>query len=418
MEKFDVIVIGSGPGGYVGAIRCAQLGFKTALIERYNSLGGTCLNVGCIPSKALLDSSEHYHNAVHNFAEHGIIIKDVKPDLAQMIKRKAGVVKITCDGINYLMKKNKISVFHGHGSFVSPKVVSIKGEKENIEIEGDKIIIATGSKPFSIPGINIDKKRIITSTEALELKEIPKHMIIVGGGVTGIEVSGEVSNLLDTFSDNYGYDRDMLKVYILQNSDTILSFLPEKAKKIVLKRLRKLKVNFIKNTSVLRVYKDTIKTSSGSINYSFLFWSAGVKTNDFVLNCRNFIFSNRNKVEDDENIEAEDNKDIYVIGDNAETKFSGLAQIAERDGNFLAKFLISKYVDKNKVRGRNVLEYKPRLPVYVIPVGKNFGVLYFKNFVISGFIPWVLRYLVDARFFFLHLKFKDFLSMTFEQKLR
>jgi NADH dehydrogenase len=316
----------------------------------------------------------------------------------------------------------------------------VKEEKKvilesKVSVDYDILVISSGSNAndFGIEGVlkyAYFPSSLIDMMEARNslLEDIQSHIIsqnkspynivIVGGGVTGIEVSGEVSNLLDTFSDNYGYDRDMLKVYILQNSDTILSFLPEKAKKIVLKRLRKLKVNFIKNTSVLRVYKDTIKTSSGSINYSFLFWSAGVKTNDFVLNSRNFIFSNRNKVVVDENFEAEDNKDIYVIGDNAETKFSGLAQIAEQDGNFLAKFLISKYVDKNKVRGRNVLEYKPRLPVYVIPVGKNFGVLYFKNFVISGFIPWVLRYLVDARFFFLHLKFKDFLSMTFEQKLR
>jgi dihydrolipoamide dehydrogenase len=117
MDKFDVTVIGSGPGGYVAAIRCAQLGFKTALIERYATLGGTCLNVGCIPSKAMLDSSEHYHNATHTFATHGIEVKEVKVNLAQMIKRKADVVKQTCDGINFLMKKNKITVFQGHGSF-------------------------------------------------------------------------------------------------------------------------------------------------------------------------------------------------------------------------------------------------------------------------------------------------------------
>jgi len=107
MEKFDVTVIGSGPGGYVAAIRCAQLGMKTALIERYNTLGGTCLNVGCIPSKALLDSSEHYHNATHTFTEHGIDVKDVKVNIKQMIERKRGVVKMTCDGINFLMKKTR-----------------------------------------------------------------------------------------------------------------------------------------------------------------------------------------------------------------------------------------------------------------------------------------------------------------------
>ncbi|MGZ4055976.1 MAG: FAD-dependent oxidoreductase, partial [Bacteroidia bacterium] len=131
MEKFDVTIIGSGPGGYVAAIRCAQLGMKTAIIERYSTLGGTCLNVGCIPSKALLDSSEHYHNATHTFAEHGIDVKNVKVNLEQMIRRKAEVVKQTCDGINFLMKKNKIIVFRGHGSFVNKNTIEISSSDGN-----------------------------------------------------------------------------------------------------------------------------------------------------------------------------------------------------------------------------------------------------------------------------------------------
>src|ERR1700746_1020779 len=150
MEKFDVTVIGSGPGGYVAAIRCAQLGMKTAIIERYSTLGGTCLNVGCIPSKALLDSSEHFHNATHTFAEHGIEVKNIKVNLEQMIKRKGEVVKQTCDGINFLMKKNKIIVFRGHGSFVNKNVIEISSSDGNkIQIESAKTIIATGSKPSS-----------------------------------------------------------------------------------------------------------------------------------------------------------------------------------------------------------------------------------------------------------------------------
>ena len=180
--NYDLIVLGSGPGGYVAAIRCAQLGMKTAIIERYSTLGGTCLNVGCIPSKALLDSSEHYHNATHTFTEHGIDVKEVKVNLAQMIKRKAEVVKQTCDGINFLMKKNKITVFNGHGSFFNKNTIEIAAaDGSKTQIESAKTIIATGSKPATLPGIEIDKKRIITSTEALELKEIPKHMIIIGG---------------------------------------------------------------------------------------------------------------------------------------------------------------------------------------------------------------------------------------------
>jgi dihydrolipoamide dehydrogenase len=193
--KYDITVIGSGPGGYVAAIRCAQLGFKTALIEKYNTLGGTCLNVGCIPSKALLDSSEHFHNAVHNFKTHGIDIKGgVEVNLKQMIDRKNGVVKMTCDGIDFLMKKNKIDVYKGLGSFVNKNKIKISGEKIE-EIDTDKVIIATGSKPSNLPGIEIDKKRVITSTEALSMTEVPKNLVIIGGGVIGLELGSVYARL-------------------------------------------------------------------------------------------------------------------------------------------------------------------------------------------------------------------------------
>lgn len=196
MEKFDVTVIGSGPGGYVAAIRCAQLGMKTALIEKYSTLGGTCLNVGCIPSKALLDSSEHYFNAVHHFEEHGIEVKSPKVNIKQMIERKRGVVKMTCDGINFLMKKNKITVYTGVGSFESNTLINITKADGTVEkIESAKSIIATGSKPSSLPNIAIDKKRIITSTEALEMQEIPKHLIVIGGGVIGLELGSVYARL-------------------------------------------------------------------------------------------------------------------------------------------------------------------------------------------------------------------------------
>ena len=174
MEKFDVTIIGGGPGGYVAAVRCAQLGMKTALVEKYASLGGTCLNVGCIPSKALLDSSEHYYNAVHHFEEHGIDIKAPKVNIKQMIERKRGVIKMTVDGINFLMKKNKITVYTGHGSFIDKNHIEIlKADGSKEQIETGKTILATGSKPSTLPGIEIDKKRVITSTEALEMTEVP-----------------------------------------------------------------------------------------------------------------------------------------------------------------------------------------------------------------------------------------------------
>lgn len=196
MTSFDVIIIGSGPGGYVSAIRCAQLGMKTAIIEKYNTLGGTCLNVGCIPSKALLDSSEHYSKATHEFAEHGIQIETPAIDFAKMIARKQSVVDQTCDGVAYLMKKNKIEVFTGVGSFVDAthvKVTDSEGKEQ--QLEAKNIIIATGSKPVELPFAKFDKERIISSTEALKLKEIPKHLIVIGGGVIGLEL-GSVYNRL------------------------------------------------------------------------------------------------------------------------------------------------------------------------------------------------------------------------------
>ncbi|MEZ4792131.1 MAG: FAD-dependent oxidoreductase [Gelidibacter sp.] len=188
MNSYDVAIIGSGPGGYVAAIRCAQLGMKTAIIEKYSTLGGTCLNVGCIPSKALLDSSHHYEDAVKHFEEHGIDIPgDIKVNLKQMIARKQSVVDQTTGGIDFLMKKNKIDVYQGVGSFKDATHITIKGE-ESEEIEAKNTIIATGSKPSNLPFIKLDKERVITSTEALKLTEIPKHLIVIGGGVIGLEL--------------------------------------------------------------------------------------------------------------------------------------------------------------------------------------------------------------------------------------
>jgi len=189
MKSYDVVVIGSGPGGYVAAIRCAQLGLKTAIIEKYSTMGGTCLNVGCIPSKALLDSSHHYYDAVHHFEKHGIEAKEVKVNFKQMIDRKSEVVAQTSGGINFLMDKNKIDTFQGLGSFKDANHINIKKDNNETEtIEAKHTIIATGSKPGSLPFIKIDKKRIITSTEALSLSEIPKHLLVIGGGVIGLEL--------------------------------------------------------------------------------------------------------------------------------------------------------------------------------------------------------------------------------------
>ena len=196
MNTYDITIIGSGPGGYVSAIRCAQLGFKTALIEKYDTLGGTCLNVGCIPSKALLDSSEHFHNAKHNFTEHGIEVSGLKANLEQMISRKADVVSQTCNGIKFLMYKNKIDVNYGMGSFVDKNTVKVldKDGKETL-LSTKNTIIATGSKPNYFPGMEPYKKRIITSTEALKMTEIPKKLLVIGGGVIGLELGSVYARL-------------------------------------------------------------------------------------------------------------------------------------------------------------------------------------------------------------------------------
>jgi dihydrolipoamide dehydrogenase len=230
--QYNVIVIGSGPGGYVAAIRCAQLGFKTAIVEKYPTLGGTCLNVGCIPSKALLDSSEHFHNAAHTFKEHGIDIPEPKVNLTQMIKRKGEVVKSNVDGIAFLMKKNKIEVHTGVGSFVDKNTVKVKGaDGKESTITSDNIIIATGSKPTALPFAPFDKKRIISSTEALELKEVPRHLIIVGGGVIGMEL-GSV------------YARIGSKVSVVEYLDSLIPTMDGTMGKELLKVTKKLGMDF------------------------------------------------------------------------------------------------------------------------------------------------------------------------------
>lgn len=194
--EYDVVVIGSGPGGYVGAIRCAQLGLKTAVVEKYKTFGGTCLNVGCIPSKALLDSSEHYHNAAHTFVTHGIELKGLKANMSQMIARKDDVVAQNTAGIQYLFKKNKIDTYQGHASFLDKNTIEVNKEDGSKEVlKAKNVIIATGSKPTALPFLPVDKKRIITSTEALNLKEVPTSMIVIGGGVIGLELGSVYARL-------------------------------------------------------------------------------------------------------------------------------------------------------------------------------------------------------------------------------
>src|SRR4051812_41290231 len=186
--SFDLIVIGAGPGGYVAAIRAAQLGMKVACVER-EFLGGTCLNIGCIPSKALLDSSERYYSAKHSFAKHGINVSDIKVDLTKMMARKDDVVKSLTGGVGMLFRKNKIEHLKGQGTITGPNTVQVKSsDGATKSYEGKRILIATGSVPIEIPGFKFDEKMILSSTGGLAIKEIPKKMILVGAGYIGLEM--------------------------------------------------------------------------------------------------------------------------------------------------------------------------------------------------------------------------------------
>ncbi len=345
--KYDITIIGSGPGGYVAAIRCVQLGFKTAIIEKYSTLGGTCLNVGCIPSKALLDSSEHYHNATHTFATHGIDVKDVKVNLKQMIERKSGVVKVTCDGIDFLMKKNKIDVYKGIGSFVTKNQIKITGETEQV-IDTDKVIIATGSKPASLPGLEIDKKRIITSTEALNMTEVPKHLVIIGGGVIGLEL-GSV------------YARLGAKVSVIEYTNTIIPTMDGTLGKELQRSLRKLGFEFFFSHKVksakakgkeVTIIADNEKGEEVTFTGDYCLVSVGRKAYTEGLGLENIGLKTdeRGRVETDAHLETVI-KGIYAIGDVV--KGAMLAHKAEEEGVFVAETIAGQkpHINYNLIPG-------------------------------------------------------------------
>ncbi|HAG53049.1 MAG TPA: dihydrolipoyl dehydrogenase [Alphaproteobacteria bacterium] len=207
---FDLVVIGSGPAGYVGAIRASQLGLKVAIVEKYNTLGGTCLNVGCIPSKALLQSSEKFYSAKRHFAEHGISFQNLKYDFSQMQNRKSDVVKQLTTGINYLMNKNDVTIFTGSASFETENFIKIEYEGKTQLINAKNVMIATGSKPIELPFMKFDKDVILSSTEALSLSDVPESMAVIGAGVIGLELGSVYSRL--------GCD-----VTVLDASESILS---------------------------------------------------------------------------------------------------------------------------------------------------------------------------------------------------
>lgn len=334
MSSYDVVVIGSGPGGYVAAIRAAQLGKKTAIIEKYSTLGGTCLNVGCIPSKALLDSSEHYHNAEKNFAEHGIDIPAPKVNLEQMIRRKQQVVDQTCDGVEFLMKKNKIEVLHGVGSFKDKNTILVKGEKDEQEIKAGKVIIATGSKPVELPFAKFDKERIISSTEALKLNEVPKHLLVIGGGVIGLEL-GSV------------YKRLGAEVTVIEYADSIIPTMDVSMGKDLQRTLKKLGMNFNLSHKVSEVTRKGDKVTVKATNKKgeevtfegdYCLVSVGRRPYTEGLGLENAGIKTDDRGRIDVNDHLETNVEgIYAIGDVV--RGAMLAHKAEEEGTLVAELI-------------------------------------------------------------------------------
>jgi len=346
MSAFDVVVIGSGPGGYVAAIRCSQLGFKTALVEKYNTLGGTCLNVGCIPSKSLLDSSHHYEDAIKHFSEHGIEIEgEIKVNLKQMIDRKAAVVDQTTKGIDFLMKKNKIEVFHGVGSFIDDTHIQVQGKNKQI-LEAKYTIIATGSKPGSLPFISLDRERVITSTEALKLKEIPKHLIVIGGGVIGLEL-GQV------------YRRLGAEVSVIEYADRITPMMDASLSRELMKVLKKQGVKFFLSHGVNKVERkeDEVQVTAADkkgaevqFKGDYCLVSVGRKPNTEGLNAQaaGVQINERGQIEVNEAFQTSA-ANIYAIGDVI--RGAMLAHKAEEEGVVVAEIIAGQkpHIDYNLI---------------------------------------------------------------------
>jgi dihydrolipoamide dehydrogenase len=335
MSNFDITIIGSGPGGYVAAIRCAQLGMKTAIIEKYDTLGGTCLNVGCIPSKALLDSSEHFYNATHNFNEHGIDVKEVRANIEQMVQRKGKVVSQTCDGVKFLMDKNNIEVFNGIGSIIDRNSVKVtdKNNKETI-LNTKNILIATGSKPNFFPGMEPDKDRIITSTEALSMKEIPKKILVIGGGVIGLEL-GSVFARLGTQIEVIEFAKTIIPTMDKTMSKELTKVLKKEGFKFHLEHKVQKVTNTGKGVKLIALNK---KEEEVIMEGDYCLVAVGRKPFTTGLGLENVGITTNNKGQ----IDVNDNlqtavPNIYAIGDVVRGVM--LAHKAEEEGVFVAELL-------------------------------------------------------------------------------
>ncbi len=331
-EKFQAVVIGGGPAGYVCAIRLAQLGLKTACIESRGSLGGTCLNVGCIPSKSLLNLSEEFHK-VKNLSNKGIEVGEVKLNLNKMMKSKDKAVTVLTKGVEFLLKKNKVTYFKGFGSFKSKNEISIKDEKKNETfIQSEKIVIATGSVPASLPGINFDEKIIVSSTGALKFDKVPKKMIVVGGGYIGLEM-GSVWSRLGT------------EVHVIEFLDHITPGMDREVSNEFMKILKKQGLKFHMQHKVDKIKKDnsgaTISTTNKEgikkdLDCEVVLVSVGRKPNTEGLNLEKIGINldDKNRIQTDKNFMTNLNN-IYAIGDVIDGPM--LAHKAEDEGIAVAE---------------------------------------------------------------------------------
>ena len=334
LDKFQAIVIGGGPGGYVCAIRLSQLGLKTACIESRGSLGGTCLNVGCIPSKSLLNLSDEFHKVQH-LSNKGIEIGEVKLNLAKMMQSKDKAVTVLTKGVEFLLKKNKVSYFKGIGSFKSKNEISIKDEKGNETlIFGDKIIIATGSVPVSLPGIEFDEKVIVSSTGALKLEKVPKKMVVVGGGYIGLEM-GSVWSRLGT------------EVEVIEFLDHITPGMDKEISSEFMKVLKKQGIKFHMQHKVEGIKKDnseaivSTKDKSGNLKdfkTDVVLISVGRKPNTKGLNLEKVGVELDDKKRVKTNGSFQTNLDnVYAIGDVITGPM--LAHKAEDEGIAVAEII-------------------------------------------------------------------------------
>jgi dihydrolipoamide dehydrogenase len=338
MEEFDVVVIGGGPGGYVCAIRAAQLGNKTACIESRGALGGTCLNVGCIPSKSLLHASEMYSKAQHEFKDIGINTGSISLDLSKMMDHKAKSVDGLTKGIEFLFKKNKVTYLKGHGSFQDKNTISVKDSYGAIsQIKAKHIVIATGSSVVSLPNITIDEEIIVSSTGALSLKQVPKKLIIIGGGVIGLEM-GSVWLRLGS------------EVEVIEYMDHITPGMDREICDNFLKILKKQGMKFHLSSKVLDVQKNSngatvIVESNGQkleMSSDIVLMSVGRKPNTEGLNLESVKISKDSKGRIPVDKKFKTNVDnIYAIGDVIDGPM--LAHKAEDEGMAVAEFISGKY---------------------------------------------------------------------------